>query len=264
MDSKRCILVPTDFSDVAKYAIQHAVRVSGVVNEPIVILHIVEQSDEKQKAEKRLQGVVNEVKEKYAVQMQPIVRIGNVITDIAAVADEVNASMVIMGSSTIRDMDENNVSWVLRVITACKVPFITIQEPPVNKRYDDVVFPIDFTLQNRDKHSWIDHFCDFYLSHFHLIKPKTTDPEELARIDLNMASAKKFLDQKGAKYREYVVPGNKPYEEEILEMAVNIRADLIVLMTTPKDGKGEFLVDPAEQYILANAGHIPVMSINPL
>jgi nucleotide-binding universal stress UspA family protein len=50
-----------------------------------------------------------------------------------------------------------------------------------------------------------------------------------------MASARKFLDQKGAKYIEYTVPGVKSYDQEILEMAVNIRADLIVLMTTPLD-----------------------------
>jgi hypothetical protein len=168
-----------------------------------------------------------------------------------------------MGSSTIREMDESRVSWTLKVITSCKVPFVTIQEPPVNKRYDDVVFPIDFTTENREKHEWISYFCDYYLSRFHLIKPNVTDPELLAKIDINMASARKYLDQKGAKYIEYSTPGVKPYDQEILEMAVNIRADLIVLMTTPLDKKGEFVVEPLEQYILANARHIPVMSVNP-
>ncbi|HOY73489.1 MAG TPA: universal stress protein, partial [Tenuifilaceae bacterium] len=184
-------------------------------------------------------------------------------TDIALVADEVQASFVVMGSSTIKEMDENKVSWVLKVITSCKVPFITIQEPPVNKRYDEVVFPVDFTLENQEKHKWISYFSDFYLSRFHLVKPNTTDPELLAKIDINMASARRFLDQKGAKSVEYTVPGLKPYEQEILSLAANIRADLIVLMTTPLDSEGRFTVDPMEQYILANAGHIPVMCINP-
>jgi nucleotide-binding universal stress UspA family protein len=78
-----------------------------------------------------------------------------------------------------------------------------------------------------------------------------------------MASARRFLDQKGAKFIEYTVPGLKPYEQEILSLAANIRADLIILMTTPLDQEGRFMVDPMEQYILANADHIPVMCINP-
>ena len=259
----KTILVPTDFSQVAEYALQHAVRVSGVVKEPITILHIVKAEADKAEAEARLEKIVRGTKEKYGVDITPVVRVGNIFTDIALVADEVQASFVVMGSSTIKEMDENKVSLVLKVITSCKVPFITIQEPPVNKRYDEVVFPVDFTLENQEKHKWISYFSDFYLSRFHLVKPNTTDPELLAKIDINMASARRFLDQKGAKSVEYTVPGLKPYEQEILSLAANIRADLIVLMTTPLDSEGRFTVDPMEQYILANAGHIPVMCINP-
>lgn len=263
MTAKKSILVPTDFTEVAWYALQHAVRVSEVVKEPIYILHCV--TDEKNLAEARskMATLIDSVKDKYSILPHSIVKVGNYMTDIASAADEIDASMVIMGSSTVKEMDEKKVSWVLKLITSCNVPFITIQEPPVNKRYDDIVFPVDFTPQNREKHEWISYFCDYYLSRFHIIKPNTSDPRLMANIDLNLASAKKFLEAKGAKYVEYTVPGIKKYEEEILDMAVNIRADLIIIMTTPTDKDGKFIVEPEEQYILAHAGHIPVMSINP-
>ncbi|HPD95115.1 MAG: universal stress protein [Bacteroidales bacterium] len=264
MISKKRILVPTDFSEVAGYALQHAVRVSEVVKEPISILHIVQAESEIPSAQEKINSIVKGIREKYGKEIVPIVKVGSYFTDIALVASEINASMVIMGSSTIKDMDENKVSWVLKVITSCKVPFITIQEPPVNKRYDDIVFPIDYTVENKMKHRWISYFSDFYLSRFHLIKPKTTDPELLAKIDMNMASAKKYIDEKGARYIEYTVPGRKRYEEEVLDMSVNIRADLIVLMTTPVSNGGKFEIDPIEQHILANSHHIPVMCVNPM
>ncbi len=263
MGTKKTILVPTDFSEVARYALQHAIRVSGVVGEPVCILHLVPDASSKQEADTKMSNLVAFVKEKYGIEPQTIVKQGSYYTDIASTADEINASMVIMGSTTIKQMDKSKVSWVLKVITSCRVPFITIQEPPVNKRYDDIVFPVDFTIQNREKHEWISYFSDYYLSRFHIIKPNTSDPEQMAKIDMNLASAKKFLEDKGAKYVEYVVPGVKKYEEEVLEMAVNIRADLIIIMTTPTDKDGKYAVDPEEQYILAHAGHIPVMSINP-
>lgn len=263
MGAKKTILVPTDFSEVAGFALQHAIRVSGAVKEPICILHLVPSAEGLAEAQQKMDALVSSVKAKYNVEPQTIVKQGSYFTDIASTADEINASMVIMGSSTIKEMDDSKVSWVLKVITSCKVPFITIQEPPVNKRYDDIVFPVDFTIENREKHEWISYFSDYYLSRFHIIKPNTSDPALMAKIDLNLASAKKFLEEKGARYVEYTVPGVKKYEQEVLEMAVNIRADLIIIMTTPTDKEGKFAVEPEEQYILAHAGHIPVMSINP-
>lgn len=263
-DEQKSILVPTNFSAVAEYGLQHAIRVSNIIKEPITILHIVENSAEIKAAQDKLTEIVEATEQKYGVTITPMVRVGSIFVDIAKVADEINADVVVMGSSTIKQMDGTKISWTLKVITSCKMPFIIIQEPPVNKRYDDIVFPIDFTSENRAKHRWIQHFSDYYLSRFHLIKPNTTDPQLLAKIDMNMASALRFLEEKGARYTIKTVSGNKPYEEEVLDAAVEIRADLIVLMTTPLDNNGNFTIDPMEQYILANARQIPVMCINPM
>lgn len=262
-NTKNTILVPTDFTQVAGYALQHAVRVSGVVGGPITLLHIVPTPDMVPLAQERIDNLANETNAKYGVLPSTLVKVGSIFVDIARVVEEINASLVIMGSQSIKEMDESNVSWALKVITSSKAPFVTIQEPPINKRYDDVVFPIDFTHENKEKHTWISYFSDYYLSRFHLIKPNVTDPELLAKVDMNMASALKYLDEKGARYFISTVPGVKKYEEEVLDLAVNIRADLIVLMTTPVPSSGKYLVEPHEQYIIANARHIPVMSINP-
>lgn len=260
---KKTILVPTDFTKVADYALQHAVRVSSVVHEPITLLHIVDSQDKIADAQAKIDALAKDTFSRYNIQPSTIVRNGNIFIDIAKVADELNSSMVIMGSHRIKEKSTMNDSIALKVITSSKVPFITIQEPPINKRYDEIVFPIDFTAENIEKHTWISYFCDYYLSRFHLIKPSVSDPQLQAKIDLNMASARKYLDEKGAKYYVYTVLGNKPYAEEVLEMAANIRADLIVIMTTKTSDESTYTVDPHELYIISNADYIPVMSINP-
>lgn len=261
--SKRNILVPTDFKLAASYALQHAIRVSGVVGDSITLLHVVSNKEEENQALEKLQTVATEVLQKYGVKPNYMVVVGNVVNEIARISGELNTSLVIMGSETIKGKEALTTTWTLKVITAAQAPFVTIQEPPINKRYDDIVFPVDFTVENKEKHNWISYFCDYYVSKFHLIKPNISDPELIAKVDLNMASALKYLDEKGAKYKVYTAPGIKPYAQEVLEMAVNIRADLIVIMTTRKTEDGEFVVEPHEQYIIGNAGHIPVMSINP-
>ncbi|PKP39829.1 MAG: hypothetical protein CVT98_00360 [Bacteroidetes bacterium HGW-Bacteroidetes-15] len=261
--SKKIILVPTDFKQVASYALQHALRVSEVVGEDITLVHVVDSPDKVVEAKTKLESVAKETFEKYKYLLSFVVKVGDVATEIAKTAIELGASIVIMGSESIKGKVDLSGLPTLKVITKSKVPFITIQEPPVNKRYDDVVFPIDFTVENREKHSWICFFSDFFVSKFHLIKPNVTDCELLAKVDINMASAKRFLDERGTKYQIYTVPGIKNYAEEILDLAVNIRADLIVIMTTKTPEDSSFKLEPHEHYIVGHAGHIPVMSINP-
>lgn len=261
--SKKTILVPTDFKVAAEYALQHAIRVSGVVGEPITLLHVVKTKDLVEEATQKLNLVAQSTQTKYKVLPKIIVGVGEVVPEIARISSELNTSIVIMGSESIKGKENLGGYWALKVITASKVPFVTIQEPPINKRYDDIVFPIDFTVENKEKHAWISYFCNYYVSRFHLIKPNVSDPELIAKVDLNMASAVKYLDEKGARYQVYTVEGTKPYAEEVLEMAVNIRADLIVIMTTKRNDDKSYEFEPHEQFIIANAGHIPVMSINP-
>ncbi len=261
---KKTILVPTDFTEVADYALQHAVRVSSVVREKITLLHIVDSQDKMAAAQEKLDSIATETNKKFGILPNVKVIHGDIFVDIARVADEINSSMVIMGSHRIKSEATLNDSIALKVITSSKVPFITIQEPPINKRYDEIIFPVDYTAENIEKHGWISYFCDYYVSRFHLIKPNVTDPKLLAKVDMNMASARRFLDEKGARYYVYTVDGKKPYAEEVLDIAANIRADLIVIMTTKVDNKSTFVVEPHEQYIISNASYIPVMSINPL
>ncbi|NOU17857.1 MAG: universal stress protein [Bacteroidales bacterium] len=260
---KKTILVPTDFTQVADYALQHAVRVSSVVHEPVTLLHIVDNPNKVAEAQAKMDQLAKETQTKYNILPATIIRLGDIFVDIAKVAVEINSGMVIMGSHRIKDESTLNDSIALKVIQSCKVPFITIQEPPINKRYDEIVFPIDDTAENIEKHSWISYFCDYYVSRFHLIKPNITDPKLLAKVDMNMASARRYLDEKGARYYVYTVTGKKPYAEEVLEMAANIRADLIVIMTTKVSNESTYTVEPHEQYIISNASYIPVMCINP-
>ncbi len=260
---KKKILVPTDFKQPAVYALQHAVRVSGVVGEQIVLVHVVKSEGEVDAMKQKLTQIALDTKNKYDIEPGIVVKVGDVAESIAKTALEINASIVIMGSASVKGREDLTDLPTLRVITKSTVPFITIQEPPVNKRYDDIVFPVDFTVENKEKHTWISYFCDYYVSKFHLIKPHVTDPELEAKVDLNMASAIRYLDEKGAKYEIYTVSGVKSYAEEVLDLAVNIRADLIVIMTTRVSEDGHFVLEPHEQGIIGQAGHIPVMSINP-
>ena len=256
----RVILVPVDFSEVANCAVRHALRIAHIVNGRIVLLHVVVDSNGSNEAQQRLEAVQHDLQQQGVCADIVLRQADNVAQAIAQAVREAQADVVVMGSEAIKHAEDGIMSHTLSTLSVCPVPVLVIQTPPLSPRYDSIVFPIDHTLENRDKHDWISYFCDNYLSHFYLIKPSTDSPQLSAKVDMNMASAMRFLDEHGARYTVQQVPGQKPYADEVLEAAVNIRADLIVLMTTPLQHRTN---EPLpEQRILAQAYHIPVMCIN--
>ena len=48
------LLVPTDFSDVAHSAIQHAVKFSSIINAELILLHVVETREGIESAKEKL------------------------------------------------------------------------------------------------------------------------------------------------------------------------------------------------------------------
>ena len=256
----RVILVPVDFSEVANCAVRHALRIAHIVHGRMVLLHVVGCASSSEEAQQRLQVQQHDLQQQGVCVDTMLRQADNVAQAIVRAVGEAQADVVVMGSEAIKRADAAATSHTLSALSVCPVPVVVIQTPPLSPRYDSIVFPIDHTLENRDKHGWISYFSDNYLSHFYLIKPSTDSPQLRAKVDMNMASAMRFLDERGARYTVQEVPGQKPYADEVLEAAVNIRADLIVLMTTPLQQRTQETLP--EQRILAQAYHIPVMCIN--
>jgi len=114
----KTILVPYDFSQVADYALQHAIRVAQVINQGITLLYIVSSPTEIYMMEDKLSEVSRKTREKFGIEPLTIVRTGSIFVDIAIVAQEIDACMVIMGSHSIRGKEEITGSLAHKVIVS--------------------------------------------------------------------------------------------------------------------------------------------------
>ena len=106
-EKKAIILVPTDFSEAADTAINHAATFASVSGDEIRLIHIVNK-DTKLKLKKageslddlnaKLQAQVAEVKSKYGVKADSHLREGSIFSTIGEVAEEISARLLIMGT----------------------------------------------------------------------------------------------------------------------------------------------------------------------
>ncbi|MBI4645827.1 MAG: universal stress protein [Bacteroidia bacterium] len=266
MENKKTILVPWDFTRVAESALHHAVRVSKIMNNTITLLHITKKQKENAEAELKMNAFCDDFAKKHTVRPNMIAKEGSIFSTINEVAEEMDANLVIMGTHGIKGMQKLTGSWALKVIVGSKIPFVVVQEDPITEdtkeHFKDIVFPVDFKMENKEKLQWINYLAKYYNSKIHMIVPKISDEGLSRRVSNNLLFAKKILSEKQIEY-SVTISDTSNFADATIKFAQKINADLILVMTTKDIGLKDYMLGAAEQQIIANNFKIPVMCINP-
>ena len=258
------ILIPWDFTPVAECALQHGFKFAEkAMSKKIVLIHIIKSEKDQSGATEKLTQIASEHKGKNGVDVEALVRKGSIFTTIGEVASEINAELVIMGTHGLKGMQKLTGSWALKVIVSSKVPFVVVQEPPNETDLKDIVFPVDFKRESKEKLSWVSYLHRYFNPKFHIIKPNTTDVGFIKRIKANIAFSRKFMDAKGIDYEIHTAEGKKNFPLEIMDFGKSVNADLILILSTKNIGITDYVLGAQEQYIIANSSKIPVMVVNP-
>jgi nucleotide-binding universal stress UspA family protein len=267
-ENKKLIIVPWDFTYVAESALAHAVKIGRMTGSDICLLHIVDPAVKvKAEGEKRslLKHVADENGRKYNMNIISSVEKGSIFTSIADFANrkENEASLVVMGTHGMKGMQKLTGSWALKVIVKSKIPFIVVQEPPADQdRYHNIVFPVDFRLENKEKMGMAIFMGKYFDSKIHILKTITTDKGLTNKVNRNLNFAIKYLIQNNVEYEIHEVQSGK-LAQKTIDFAQNIKADLILIVTTKNITFADYMVGASEQYIIANSSRIPVCCVNP-
>ncbi|HBC77701.1 MAG TPA: universal stress protein UspA [Bacteroidales bacterium] len=265
---KKLIIVPWDFTNVAESALAHAVKIGRMVNNDICLLHIVDSAIKvKAEGEKRalLKHIAEENSRKYNINIIANVVKGSIFTSIAEFVNskDKEANLVVMGTHGMKGMQKLTGSWALKVIVKSKIPFIVVQEPPADQnRYHNIVFPIDFRVENKEKMGMAIFMGKYFDSKVHILKTVTTDKGLTAKVNRNLNFAVKYLIQNNVEYEIHDVPNGK-FAQQTIDFAQKINADLILIVTTKNITFADYVVGASEQYIIANSSKIPVCCVNP-
>jgi len=273
-EKQKLIVVPWDFTHVAENALAHAVKISRMVKSDICLLHIVDAGIKPQaEGEKKalLRKVADASATKYGMVIEAAIAKGTIFT---AIGDFVNQKdvkdpdkkdihLVVMGTHGMKGMQKLTGSWALKVIVKSSVPFIVVQDPPVDQeRYHNIVFPVDFRSENKEKTKMAIFMGKYFDSKMHILVTASTDPSLVKKTKVNLNFAIKYLIQNNIEYQIHEVPrGN--FAQQTLDFAQKINADLILIVTTKNITFADYMVGASEQYIIANSSKIPVCCVNP-
>jgi nucleotide-binding universal stress UspA family protein len=264
METSKALLVPFDFTIIAEYAFAHAVNLSKKTGEAINLLHVVSKKQDAESTLKSLDEVASELAVKYNVAKPGIiVKPGTINDAITETAMEQNTSLVIMGTHGDKGLQKIIGSRALRVMIGSKIPFLVVQDFPLKQTIDNVVIPIDFRVEAREKIKWTEFINDLYHCHFSIIHAVSKDPNIKLKTSKNMMFFKRAFDANEVKYTVEIVEGKGGFSRKTLRYAEKTKADLIIINTPKGLNTFDMLLGSPEQIIIANKSKIPVMVITP-
>ncbi|MBI5011225.1 MAG: universal stress protein [Bacteroidia bacterium] len=266
-ENKKLIVVPWDFTNVAEHALAHAVKISRMVGNNICLLHIVdtgikaaEETDKKNK----LQKIVEERSAKFNAGISWHISKGSIFSAIADFANDKEASLVVMGTHGMKGMQKLTGSCALKVIVKSKVPFIVVQDPPVDQeKYHNIIFPIDFRAENKEKLKMAIFMGKYFDSKIHLLVATSNDKILTKKTKVNLNFGVKYLIQNNIEYEIHEI-AKGDFAQQTLDFALKMNADLIVIVTTKNITFADYVVGASEQYLIANSSKIPVCCVNPM
>lgn len=275
------ILVPTDFSKPAQWALEVATKIAKKAKAQLVLLHIVEQPTsesfnveaqvsagdgwedklftlkliEKNKAQ--LEAAAK-LAEEAGVSVKCELKLGNPFHGMKTVVAEHGVDLVVMGTSGRSKFEEVVVgSNTERVVRYAKCPVLTVHEKPSDKDFANIVYATSMNENEKAFADVVKNAQELYKAKVHLVRINT--PMNFQPDHLSMKVMKDFVKKINLQNYTLNVFSDRSEEEGILHFAEAINADLIAMATHGRTGFAHVLVGSIAEDVVKHSGR-PVLT----
>lgn len=260
--NKRALLVPHDFTNVADNAVNYAMHLAKGMDANVELLHVVKDSKGITKAKSEFEKLIAGIKDKPAgVEVNYHVRSGSIFTDIANTAAEIQASLIIMGTHGSKGIQQKMFgSFALKVITSTHVPFLVVQEQNTGMDTSRIVVPIDESQESLQIEQVTTGLAEMLKSEIHILSEKKVDSNLKLKVAVHSGLLSKQFKAAKIPYVTAVLPKVKGYSADIVNYAVENKANLIAFAYHSDSLLPQF--DTFAQSLITNKSGVPVLVLN--
>jgi nucleotide-binding universal stress UspA family protein len=276
------ILVPTDFSDYSRIALQFAANLAQRTSAGIYLIHVFDDNGADQPGsvgsgawmggaetdsipmvlahlrfiKTQMQRFINE-SGVPGVNIYHNVEGGVPHIKINHAAERYEADLIVMGTHGASGFQEMFIGTTTeKVVHYATRPVLSIKEN-VNFNPAKIVFATDFSDETDEVFASVKNFAEIFNSDIHFLNVNTADVNR----DQMAARIEQFREQNNAAHIPYTIYNDKKTEAGILHFAKRMNADLIAIGTHGRHGLAR-LFNPSISEELVNHSFLPVLTIN--
>lgn len=283
------ILVPTDFSDCAEYALKYACQLAKKTKARIVLLHVMtmgknlsEQSTEGDwmggwagasagvaaplmikllKDTKRKMSKLKDASFCNGVKIQDTIEMGKISESINLSVTKHKADIIVMGTHGAKGLvDVFAGSNAEKVVRDAEVPVLSIQPGKGKVEIKRILFATDFSNETTLVFPYIRRFADYFGAEIHLVK--IVDDEGFKERNLAKKDGENFLkDNNLGNYPVAIIHHVRSKSEAMSRFAELNEMDVIALGTHGRHGLAHFLKGSIAEDVV-NHSFTPVLTVN--
>jgi nucleotide-binding universal stress UspA family protein len=249
------ILVPTDFSANAEYALKVAAQVARKNNSEIILLHMLELPSQggdavvgshdipelmlfKNAAIQRLDDLMD-APYLDGLEVSEVVQFELAFDGIMNISRKNDVDLVIMGSHGASGFKEMFIgSNAEKVVRSSEVPVMIIKKEYDDFKVDEIVFASDFSDEIHQAFPKILQVASFFGAHLHLLMVNT--PNNFKSTQASEEIFKSFLSKYVVENYSTHIYNDANVEKGILNFARGINADMIAMCTHGRKGLAHF------------------------
>jgi nucleotide-binding universal stress UspA family protein len=249
------ILVPTDFSKHAEYALRVAAQIARNNNSEIILLHMLELPSQggdalgsgsdipeimyfKNRAIKKLDDLMD-VDYLQGITVSEVIQFEKAFEGIMAISRKNNVDFIVMGSHGASGFQEMFIgSNTEKVVRSSDVPVLVIKNETPDFKADNFVFASDFSDEIKGPFRKLKEFAELFNAHMHLVMINTPNSFKPTHIAEKIMSD--FVNDFSLNNYSTHIYNDANVEKGILNFSNSVNADLIGMCTHGRTGFAHF------------------------
>ena len=267
------IIVPIDFSQYSDFALETAAILAKRNNADLIVLHMLEMEQgslisSNDDQNEQMVFFLKLAEQKFdiylnkdfleGVNVTPIVKHFKVFSEVAEVAREHNADMIVMGSHGSSGLSEIFVgSNTEKVVRYSEIPVLVVKQKPAKLDFDTVTFASDFSNEMIEPYIKARQlFKNLKLIHVNVPGEGFKSSTEMEKT---VASFLQKADGNLNKLNDVHYTSDYTIEKGILNASSLLGADLIAVPTHGRKGLAHFFSGSVSEDV-ANHATLPVIT----
>ena len=262
--SEKTVLVPVGSTPDAMIAVRQSYNLARLTGAKLVLLGV--ETSHHPFNQKQFDAIAAEAKANSGVEIETMIRSGNVYHELSKVADVLNPLFIVMRITEKLSPDKLIGRNAFKMVRQSKHAVVTIRGEQHRDGCKIILLPLDISRESREKVDKAIELANLFKAEIKIISIlEHHDKVEEAKLHIISNQVVKVVTDKGIKCTVETRYG-KNIPKMVIDYGHEIQADLIVIMTQEKLHLSEMMLwnmgTTAQQLI--NESDIPVLSFRPM